>query len=193
MQLSELKVLIVDDHAFTRLLVREVLQNLGCRASNLHEATDGSTALKLLQNQSVHLIICDWQMEPMDGLTFLRAVRDPEKSVDPFVPIILCTAYTERDLIERARDMGTTEIMTKPITVKAVEEKVRSVIEKPRPFVNSKLYFGPDRRRRTGGDAPGTERRKKRRTVVKQVAAPDSLKHRGETSEQSGETPTRTD
>jgi two-component system, chemotaxis family, chemotaxis protein CheY len=173
---APLRVLIVDDHNFTRLLIREVLQNLGCSQGNIFEAEDGSAALQVLKEQRVHLIICDWQMEPMDGLTFIRAIRDPKKSTDPFVPVVLCSAYTQRDLIERARDLGVTEIMTKPITVKAIEEKVRTVIESPRPFVDSTQYFGPDRRRRAENGPPTEERRKKRRTVVKQVEDPDLTK-----------------
>jgi two-component system, chemotaxis family, chemotaxis protein CheY len=173
---APLRVLIVDDHNFTRLLIREVLQNLGCSKSNIFEAEDGSAALQVLTEQRVHLIICDWQMEPMDGLTFIRTIRDPKKSTDPFVPVVLCSAYTQRDLIERARDLGVTEIMTKPITVKAIEEKVRTVIESPRPFVDTTQYFGPDRRRRAENGPPTEERRKKRRTVVKQVEDPDMTK-----------------
>jgi len=173
---APLRVLIVDDHNFTRLLIREVLQNLGCSKSNIFEAEDGSTALQVLKEQRVHLIICDWQMEPMNGLTFIRTIRDQKKSTDPFVPVILCSAYTQRDLIERARDLGVTEIMTKPITVKAIEEKVRTVIESPRPFVDSSQYFGPDRRRRAENGPPTEERRRKRRTIVKQVEDPDMTK-----------------
>jgi len=176
---APLRVLIVDDHSFTRLLIREVLQNLGCGQSNIFEAEDGSTALQILREYRVHLIICDWQMEPMDGLTFIRTIRDPKNSTDPFVPVILCSAYTQRELIERARDLGVTEIMTKPITVKAIEEKVRTVIESPRPFVDSAQYFGPDRRRRRTDDAaPPEERRRKRRTIVKRVEDPDLTKRK---------------
>lgn len=176
---APLHVMIVEDHEFTRQLIKEVLENLGCSKSNLSEAVDGSAALKQLQEKRVHLVISDWKMEPMDGLTFVRTLRDPEKSKDPFVPVVLCTAYTDRDLIERARDMGVTEVMAKPITVKAIDEKVRSVIEAPRPFVDSSKYFGPDRRRRSEGEAPGVERRKKRRTVIKQVKDPEALKNAG--------------
>jgi len=172
---APLRVLIVEDHTFTRLLIREVLENLGCAKSNIFEAEDGSAGLAVLNEQRVHLVICDWQMEPMDGLTFVRTLRDPEKSRDPFIPVILCSAYTELDLIERARDIGVTEIMTKPITVKAIEEKVRSTIQQPRPFVDSNQYFGPDRRRRDG-DAYPHERRKKRKTVVKTIEDTEEIK-----------------
>ena len=176
---APLQVLIVEDHEYTRLLIKDVLENLGCSKSNICEADDGSSALTVLKEKRVHLIISDWKMEPMDGLTFVRTLRDPQKSEDPFVPFILCTAFTDRDLIERARDMGVTEVMAKPITVKAIDEKVRSIIESPRPFVDSSQYFGPDRRRRSDGVAPDVDRRKKRRTVIKQVEDPEALKNAG--------------
>ena len=172
---APLRVLIIEDHDFTRVLIREVLENLGCAQSNIYEAQDGSAGLAKLDEQRVHLIICDWQMEPMDGLTFVRALRDPAKSKDPFIPVILCSAYTERDLIERARDIGVTEIMAKPITVKSIEEKVRATIQQPRPFVDASQYFGPDRRRREGDEVPN-DRRKKRKTVVKQIDDTEKLK-----------------
>jgi CheY-like chemotaxis protein len=156
---SQLCVLIVDDHAFTRLLIKEVLQSLGCRTGCIYEAEDGGTGLQILSERDIDLVICDWQMQPMDGLTFVRALRDPEKSKNPYLPIIFCSAYTERELIERARDVGVTEIMTKPITVKAIEAKVTAVMAHPREFVEAKQYFGPDRRRRDGSDAIPHERR----------------------------------
>lgn len=156
---SRLRVLIVDDHAFTRLLIKDVLQSLGCRPGSVWEAEDGRTGLRILNEREVDLIFCDWQMQPMDGLTFVRTLRDPEKSKNSYVPIIFCSAFTERELIERARDTGVTEIMTKPITVKAIEAKVIAVLEKPRQFVEVKQYFGPDRRRRDAGEAVQHERR----------------------------------
>jgi CheY-like chemotaxis protein len=171
----QLRVLIVEDHAFTRLLIKEVLQSLGCQQGNIHEAEDGSSGLKALQDNRADLIICDWQMEPMDGLTFVRKLRDPEMSKNPFVPIIFCTAYTDRDLIQRARDTGVTEVMTKPITVKAIESRIKAIVEQPRPFVDSTQYFGPDRRRRNE-ETPSDDRRSARRTVIKQVSEDEQIK-----------------
>lgn len=175
----QLRVLIVEDHAFTRLLIKEVLQSLGCQQDNIHEAEDGATGLKALQEHRADLIICDWQMQPMDGLTFVRKLRDPVNSKNPFVPIIFCTAHTDMDLIQRARDTGVTEVMTKPITVKAIESKIKAILEKPRPFVDSAQYFGPDRRRRSDGNAPAEDRRQARRTVIKQVSEDQPIKVSG--------------
>jgi two-component system, chemotaxis family, chemotaxis protein CheY len=175
----QLRVLIVEDHAFTRLLIKEVLQSLGCQQGNIHEAEDGSAGLKALLEKRADLIICDWQMQPMDGLTFVRTLRDPAKSKNPFVPIIFCTAHTDLDLIQRARDTGVTEVMTKPITVKAIEGKIKAILEAPRPFVDSSQYFGPDRRRRSEEPAPPEERRRARRTVIKQVSEDQPIKVSG--------------
>ncbi len=155
-----LRVLIVDDHSFTRLLIREVLQSLGCLKENVVEAEDGRTGLQMMTEREIDLVICDWQMQPMDGLTFVNALRDPETSKNPYVPIIFCSAFTERGLIERARDSGATEIMTKPITVKAVSAKIEEIYKKPREFVKMKQYFGPDRRRRNGYGLTTSERRR---------------------------------
>jgi two-component system, chemotaxis family, chemotaxis protein CheY len=153
-------VLIVDDHAFTRLLLREILQSLGFRKENVIEAEEGHEGLQLMAERKFDVVICDWQMHPMDGLTFVRALRDPERSKNPYVPIIFCSAFTERELIERARDVGVTEIMTKPVTVKAVKAKIEGIFNRPREFVEKSQYFGPDRRRRAGPDRTTGERRR---------------------------------
>lgn len=156
---SQLRVLIVDDHAFTRLLIREVLQNLGCAKEKILEAENGGAGLQILKEYGVDLIFSDWQMQPMDGLSFVRFLREPGKTKNPYVPIIFCSAFTERHLIECARDAGVTEILTKPITVKAIEAKLKAILEKPRKFVEEAQYFGPDRRRRGDGDALDVDRR----------------------------------
>lgn len=156
---SELRALIVDDNAFMRKLIGDVLEGLGFCRQNIFEAGDGQEALDLLADEKVDFIICDWRMEPVDGLAFLRKLRDPRNSPDAFVPVIFCSAYTDEQLIERARDLGVNEVMTKPINVGNLESRVRAVIERPRPFVNDGGYFGPDRRRRRGGKSSPLDRR----------------------------------
>ena len=174
---AQLRLLIVEDHKFTRLLLKEGLQNLGCQQGNLYEAENGEAGLEVLSETPVDLVICDWQMEPMDGLTFVRKLRDPQSGRNPFIPIILCSAHTDRDLIERAVDAGVNEILTKPITVKAIESRINMIFGQPRPFVHSTQYFGPDRRRRADGAPPFGERRHARRTVIKQVAEGESVEN----------------
>jgi len=166
---DQLKILIVDDEDHTRTILREVLQIIGFRNPNIREASDGLSAIKSLEEEKVHIVISDWLMEPMDGLTFVRKLRDQDKSPDPFVPVIFCSARTEEEMIERARDMGVNEVIAKPISIGNVESRIIAVLEQPRPFVAASHYFGPDRRRRQDGPSDGKDRRQKKRVHIKTV------------------------
>ena len=171
MQISydRLRVLIVDDNEHTRSLIKEILHAMGFDLDNILEAGDGLAALQKMNEQKVHIIISDWRMEPMDGLTFVRKLRDPENSPDPFVPVIFCSADTDQELIERARDMGVNEVLTKPLTIGVIESRIKAVLEQPRPFVDATEYFGPDRRRRGDEPVQGEDRRAKKRYHIKRV------------------------
>jgi predicted metal-binding transcription factor (methanogenesis marker protein 9) len=68
------------------------------------------------------------------------------------------TAYAEKSRVEAARDAGVTEFCAKPVTAVELYRKVCSVINSPRSFVRTKMYFGPDRRRRSKAFS-GEERR----------------------------------
>ena len=173
---DKMRVLVVEDHKFTRQLIKEILQNLGCQQSKIIEAEDGESGLIAQQETPADLIICDWQMNPMDGLTLVQKLRDPDNSNNPFVPVILCSAHTDRELIQQAVDDGVNEIMAKPISISALESRIRMIFEQPRPFVRAKKYFGPDRRRRSEEVSPVRERRRARRTVIKQVSEDQKLK-----------------
>ncbi len=86
-------------------------------------------------------------------------VRTGKDSPNPFVPIIMTTAYAEKQRVMEARDIGITEFIAKPLSAKTLMARITAVIEHPRPFVRSPRYFGPDRRRRQASDYTGPERR----------------------------------
>jgi len=156
--LSRLNFLIVDDNKHMRALVKSILHALGVK--NVLEATDGADAFKELRHFPADVIICDWNMSPLDGLDFVRMVRTGSDSPNPFVPIIMLTGHTEMNRVMEARDSGVHEFLAKPISAKKLYSRIRSIIENPRPFVRAGLYFGPDRRRRTNPNYNGPERRK---------------------------------
>jgi DNA-binding response OmpR family regulator len=89
----------------------------------------------------------------------VRLVRTGKDSPNPFVPIIMLTGHTEMHRVIEARDAGVHEFLAKPISAKGLYSRVKSIIERPRPFIRAGLYFGPDRRRRQI-DWKGPERRK---------------------------------
>ena len=155
--LGSLKVLVVDDNKHTRALIKSVLRALGVR--KVEEAGDGDEAFKRLRNFSADVVICDWLMEPVDGLAFTRRVRTDPQSPNPYVNIVLVTGYTGIAQVEKARDAGINEFVAKPITARALFSRIRSIIERPRPYVRTKDYFGPCRRRHQDARYKGPDRR----------------------------------
>lgn len=156
-RLEDLRVMIVDDNKHMRTLIKGLFYALGCK--NISESADGSEALEELRSRPIDLIITDWAMQPLDGLEFLKLLRQSSDSKNPKVPVIMLTGHTEVDRIFEARDAGITEILAKPISAEKLYTKVISVLKRPRKFIKSKKFVGPDRRRRRV-EHDGKEKRK---------------------------------
>jgi CheY-like chemotaxis protein len=144
---SSICCLIVEDNAYTQKLLADVLKALGVPDGNVFQASDGASALGILNSRSVDIVITDGLMEPVDGIALTKAIRSSDVESQRNLPIILCTAYSEADRIAEARDAGVTEIVLKPFSVRAFHERISAAIERPRPYVQSKDFSGPDRRR----------------------------------------------
>jgi hypothetical protein len=72
----------------------------------------------------------------------------------------MLSGHSEKRRVMEARDAGVTEFLAKPIAAKALYERILSVVLSPRPFIQTKNYFGPDRRRNVNSNYQGPERRK---------------------------------
>lgn len=155
--LAKLRVLVVDDNAAVRGLVRAILGVFGCE--HVLEADNAQRAMALLQRGSIDLMICDWKMSPTDGIELVKRVRDPEQSPLPYIPIIMLTAYAEPSRVLKARDAGVTEFLAKPFSSENLYRRIQCIVNRPRPFVRTRVFFGPDRRRRLDGRYGGPERR----------------------------------
>ena len=142
--LGELKVRLVDDNEHMRAIVGTILKGIGI--VNLREAGDGSEALEALRTWPADIAIVDFRMEPMDGVDLTRLVRNAADSRNPFLPIIMMTGFADRPRVEEARDSGVTELIVKPVTARAIIDRLNAVVYRPRPFVRTPDYFGPQRR-----------------------------------------------
>ena len=160
---KELRVLMVDDNPHMLKLLGTMLKGLGVTRVLSHE--DARIALKPEVLEGIDIIICDWLLEPMSSMEFVRQVRARKPDQICFVPIIQMSGFTQRSDVELSRDAGITEFLSLPVSPKLLYERIVHVIERPRPFVDGADYFGPERRRRTeehyiGGDkrlvAPNT-------------------------------------
>ena len=154
---DRLKILIVDDNPHMRRLVSTVLDGFGVK--QIYEATNSNEAWAHLRERSPDIVILDWIMEGKNGIELTKTIRTSSTSPNPFVPIIMLTGHTHIDRVREARDAGVNEFLAKPVSVNGILTRLVAVVEHPRPFVRTKSYFGPSRRRHDTEEYRGPERR----------------------------------
>jgi two-component system, chemotaxis family, chemotaxis protein CheY len=175
---NRLRFLVIDDNAHMRRIVRTLLHGFGAR--EVIEAEDGAAGLEAFTHNQPDIVLTDWAMPIFDGLELTQMIRQPGANANPYVPIIMLTGHSEKKRVVSARDAGITEFLAKPISAKALYQRVLNVIVNPRPFIKTKSYFGPDRRRSTGTNYIGPERRKGGKAdVIRQQPLLDKAKMRG--------------
>ncbi len=150
-------ILVVDDNAHMRKLIMEILRAIGIR--DAYEAADGAEALNLMRVHRIDLVITDIAMQPIDGVDFVRLIRTAADRPAPTVPVIMITGHATKARVDEARDAGVNEFLAKPITARGVLDRIQRVIDKPRQFIRTTDYFGPDRRRRADPEYAGPLRR----------------------------------
>lgn len=156
--ISKVSFLIIDDNRYMRRIVNSALKGFG--VSKLFEASDAAEGFEMFRTQMIDIIIVDYKMPTLDGVEFVQLVRTARDSPNPYVPIIMLSAYTNRQTVENARDAGITEFLSKPISAKSLFLYIVATLEHPRNFIRSPGYFGPDRRRKDDTTYKGPERRK---------------------------------
>lgn len=156
-QVSELKVLVVDRNKHMRRLVKSLLYAMGFR--EFIEADEGGQALLELKNTPADLIVTGWDMKPIGGLELIQTLRRAEDSPCQRADIIILTAHAERRNVIEARNAGMTEFLSKPVSAEKLYTRVMSVLKFPRPFIEATKYTGPCRRRTFPGGYEGEERR----------------------------------
>jgi len=113
-------VLVVDDFKTMRRIIRSQLEEIGFR--DIEDAADGEAALQVLNRRDIHLIISDWNMQPMTGLEFLREVRLDDRYKN--VPFIMVTAESKVENVRMAREAGVTNYVVKPFTAQTLQQKI---------------------------------------------------------------------
>lgn len=161
---NKLRFLVCDDNAHMRRILRTLLHGFGAR--EVYEAEDGASALELYSHYVPDIVITDWAMPIFDGLELTQMIRQPGANANPYVPIIMLTGHSEKRRVLMARDAGITEFLAKPISAKALYQRVLNVVANPRPFIKTRNYFGPDRRRNVSSSYVGPERRGKGKAEI---------------------------
>jgi two-component system chemotaxis response regulator CheY len=135
------KVVVVDDEHYMRKVVRTMLMSIGIR--DVHEAPDGAAGLELIRAMKPDIVILDWNMPGLDGPSIVRTVRSPATFPYPDVPIIMLTSHGERSHVIEAVKIGVNEFLLKPVSVKALQDRVTAVLTKPRQIMKHGDYYGP--------------------------------------------------
>lgn len=154
---DDLKVLVVEDNLPMLEITKTLLATFG--VGTIIGAKDGENGFREFCLHNPDIVIADWMMKPVDGISLARRIRNDLRSPNPYVPIILMTGFSEKRRVIQARDAGITEFLVKPFTARDLFKRLTQIIERPRQFVRSEDFFGPDRRRKAMEEYTGPLRR----------------------------------
>ena len=152
MRYELLRILLVDDNQHMRVLLTEILRAIG--VVHIHEGADGAEGLQQLRNHAIDIVMTDLSMQPLDGIDFVRLLRNSPDSPNQMIPVIMITGHSTMRRVAEAN-----EFLAKPLTARGVLERLNRIVEHPRPYIRTQDYFGPDRRRRADPGFNGPWRR----------------------------------
>jgi two-component system chemotaxis response regulator CheY len=119
-----MKVMIVDDYATMLRIIGNLLKQIGF--TNIGTASDGSEALQKLHEGRYELVISDWNMEPMNGLSLLKAVR--ADAALKALPFIMVTAESKTENVLEAKKAGVSNYIVKPFNAETLKKKLATVL-----------------------------------------------------------------
>ena len=140
-----ISVLIVEDNQYMRKVVRNILVNIGVK--NIHEAADGIAGLEAIRMLAPDLVVLDWEMPLLNGAEMVRIVRSPGVFPVPDVPIIMLSGHVERWRVIEASRLGVNEFLKKPVSGKALLDRIMAILTRPRAMVRLGDYYGPEPRK----------------------------------------------
>ena len=122
---TKMSILVVDDFATMRRIVKNILKQLGYE--NIHEADDGTSALEVLKREKIDFIISDWNMPQMSGIDLLKTVRATEEWKD--LPFLMVTAEGQKENVIEAVKNKVNNYIVKPFTPETLKEKIGKIFE----------------------------------------------------------------
>lgn len=132
-------ILILDDHANDRLVLKQGLEALGFKY--VSEAPDPIAALDIMHAKAVDVLITERFMP------FIKFLRTSSKRPAPYMPIIMVCKSISATERQDAINAGVNRVISKPTIAKNLLLHITNVLEEPQPFVETSAYVGPDRRR----------------------------------------------
>ena len=117
---AERSALVIEDEPFTRTVIARMLTNLGFKA--VHQAGDGASALSLARAERPDIVVCDVEMQPVDGLGFLRELRAGQDGHGRVVPVVFMTNRVDPVIVAQSRTLGADVFLPKPVNAAGLKE-----------------------------------------------------------------------
>jgi CheY-like chemotaxis protein len=157
---ERLNIFLVEDNPYIRQVLESLLRQL--KFGRVEAASHGAEAIEYFRNLKkirapgdIDIVLSDLVMSPLNGLLLLRWLRTAKESPNRFMPFIMLSGAADHEYVKAARDMGVTEFMAKPFSASSMSRYLLQVIDRPRQFVTTQSYFGPDRRRKNSPPGKG--------------------------------------
>jgi CheY-like chemotaxis protein len=144
LDLSELRVIVIDDNEFATILMRRLLSVM--RVSQVTSCLDALEADAAIRQSKADLAIVDIDMPGRSGLEVVHDIRHGQVGVPKDMCILVASAHVDIDHVEQARNQGANWILAKPLSFRSLYDGIARAILDERPFVDSSAYVGPCRR-----------------------------------------------
>ncbi|EEG07126.1 response regulator [Pseudogulbenkiania ferrooxidans] len=138
---ARLKVLVVDDQLLIRTLMTQALRNMGLRPEAILQAADGAAAIRTLDIRQVDLVLCDIQMDGLDGIGLLKELRCGQTANPSNLPFIFLSGHADRSNVLAAARLHADGFIVKPPKPADVEKAIELAMTKPRPEADPFRYF----------------------------------------------------
>lgn len=185
-QFDRLRILVVEDNTPMLEICKALLLTFG--VGEVLSAKNGTEGFDVFCKENPDIVIADWMMHPTDGISLTRRIRNDPASPNHYVPVILMTGFSEKKRVVQARDSGVTEFLVKPFTARDLYKRIAQIIERPRQFVRSEDFFGPDRRRKIDIHFSGPFKRESdaRLAAEQKIRMKEASKHLDELRQKAG-------
>ena len=156
--LENATVLLIEPNQHGLEILCQIFAGFGVRSPI--KAADAEEAMAVVKKTELDLIVCEAQLEGMDGYDFISWLRRSKIDQNAFTASIIISGHTQMSKVQKARDCGANFIVAKPLTPKVMIDRVIWVARENRPFIECDSYLGPDRRFHSIGPPPNTEGRR---------------------------------
>lgn len=155
--IAGLSFLLADPNPHSTAIIHSILRGFG--ANRVVEVRNNRDAMQVLSEQKIDLMMVEPNLPKGGGLAFIRSIRQDHNSPCRTLPILVVSGDTRTSMVKSARDCGANMVIAKPMSPASLYERLAWVAFRPRKFIETATYFGPDRRFKIEGLPNGKGRR----------------------------------